>query len=78
MDNFTPDDIFGSLEEYLKFTGLTIQDLLKKVDGEISLLKIRLANKLKELDTTDPLITAIYQTLEKKRKNRERYLKWIK
>lgn len=74
----TIDDIWGSKEEYFKLTGLTPQDLLNKTDKEIELLKYRLSLKVEELKITDPLISAIYEALEKKKKSRERYKKWVK
>ena len=78
MDNFTNEELYGSIEDVFKFTELDKYKTIRRVDGLVELLKIRLDIKLNELGTTDPLITAIYQKLEEKKKNRLRYLEWMK
>jgi len=71
-------DIYGvSLGEYCQAHGISVVDLIKKVETDIKLLK----NRLRELVDKDeyvvnPLINEVYQTLKKKEKHLKRLKGW--
>jgi len=71
-------DIYGvSLEEYCQAHGISVVDLIKKVETDIQLLKTRLRDLVEEDEyAVNPLINEVYQVLKKKEKHLKRLKGW--
>ena len=79
MMNFSYDDIYGiSLDEYCKWHDLTLDDLIKKVEIDIDILKASLMATLeKKLPYPESYLeTMIYKTISKKEKHLQHLLDW--
>jgi len=79
MSNYTYDDIYGiSLDEYCKWHNLKLDDLIKKVQVDIDILKVNLDKTLrKKLPYPESYLeTVIFQTIKKKEKHLQHLLDW--
>ena len=79
MTNFSYDDIYGiSLDEYCKWHNLTLDNLIKKVQVDIDILKSNLNFTLKKnLPYPESYLeTMIYKTIQKKEKHLQHLLDW--
>ena len=75
---FDYDELYGvNIDEYCKYHNITIQDLIAKTKRDIQLLKKRL-NQLVKIENRigDPLVTAVYELLQKKEKHLKRLKNW--
>ena len=77
---FSLTETYGSLDEYLRFIDMTIDDLIKMKQGEIVLLQSRydkLAQHNEELnDEGLELARHISGVLHKKREMLDRFIRW--
>jgi len=73
--------IYGTLHRYLRHTGLTAEDIIKTLDGEIACLEETKAEHILERDNFNDNDLMIFQErnelIEKKKKHRQRMTDFI-
>jgi len=73
--------IYGTLHRYLRHTGLTAEDIINTIDGEISCLEETRNEHIKNRDnfTSNDLIifASRNEVIDKKKKHKQRMLEFI-
>jgi hypothetical protein len=77
VKEYSKDEIYGmDLEEYAAYHGITIDDLIKKQEKDVELLKARLDYLVYRNDSDNNLTNEVYNQLERKKENLRRYKEW--
>ena len=76
--DFTLDEIYGiDLLEYCRIHSTTVEELIKKTEKDIEILKANLKHVVVDEDrVTDPLVNRICKTISKKEKHLKRLKEW--
>ena len=76
--SFEYDEIFGmDLGRYCELHGISVMDLIKKVETDIDILQGRFRELFTNAMAMSPLEKEVYKLIAKKQKHRDRLYEWM-